>query len=75
MADRFAIRPDRLGLSVHDIWKGETAVVEKERLPSLRLDDAKEWAIRLNRMERGGDRGPNPPPLDGDPLMFYICSK
>ena len=56
MADRFAIRADRLGFSVYDIWTGETAVVEKERLAGLRSDDANEWAIRLSRMERGGDR-------------------
>jgi len=56
MADRFAIRADRRGFSVYDTWTGETAVVEKERLAGLRRDEAKERAIYLNRMERGGDR-------------------
>jgi hypothetical protein len=55
--DRFAIRADRLGFSVYDVWTGETAVVQKQRLAALQSEEAGEWVLRLNRMERGGDRG------------------
>jgi hypothetical protein len=56
MAERFVIRPDREGLSVHDIWKGEVAVIAMAPQDGFVREDAEHTADPLNRHDDTGDR-------------------
>jgi hypothetical protein len=53
--DRFAIRPDRTGWSVYEIWTGEVAVIALVPQTGLSEEDAAHTAALLNRRARGGD--------------------
>jgi hypothetical protein len=54
--DRFAIRRDRAGWTVYDIWTGEPAVLAMAPQTGLSEEDAQHTAALLNRRARGGDR-------------------
>jgi hypothetical protein len=56
MLRRYAIRPDRGGFSVFDIWTGEVAVVAMVPLNQLSRRDAEKGAELLNRRSERGDR-------------------
>jgi hypothetical protein len=56
MAERFVIRPDRVGYSVCDLWTGEAAVIGMVPQTGLSHDDAEHTAALLNRRAEGGDR-------------------
>jgi len=54
---RYAVRPDRVGFSVFDLWTGEAAVLAMVPQTGLSPEDAEHTADLLNRRARGGDRG------------------
>lgn len=54
--DRFAIRRDRTGWTVFEVWTGEPAVIALVPQTGLSEEDARHTADLLNRRARGGDR-------------------
>jgi hypothetical protein len=56
MLRRYAIRRDRQGFSVFDVWTGEVAVIAMTPLNQLSRPDAEEAAKLLNRRAGRGDR-------------------
>jgi hypothetical protein len=54
--DRFALRRDRTGWTVYEVWTGEAAVIAMVPQTGLSQDDAQHTAALLNRRARGGDR-------------------
>jgi hypothetical protein len=54
--DRFALRRDRTGWTVYEVWTGEPAVIALVPQNGLSQDDAEHTAALLNRRARGGDR-------------------
>jgi hypothetical protein len=56
MIQRFVIRPDSQGFSVHDVWTGEAAVIAMTPQTGLSAEDAAHTAELLNRRASGGDR-------------------
>ncbi|HEY0438258.1 MAG TPA: hypothetical protein VGC92_16570 [Phenylobacterium sp.] len=56
MTNRFAVRPDRQGFSVFDVWTGEPAVIAMTPQTELSRQDADHTAELLNKRARQGDR-------------------
>lgn len=56
MENRFATRPDPEGVSVYDVWTGQTVVIAMAPQDGLSREDADQTAEMLNRRARGGDR-------------------
>jgi len=54
--DRFALRPDRSGWTVYEVWTGEPAVIAMVSQTGLSEEDAQHTADLLNRRSRNGDR-------------------
>jgi hypothetical protein len=54
--DRFAIRRDRAGWTVFEVWTGEAAVIAMVPQDALSEEDARHTADLLNRRARAGDR-------------------
>lgn len=55
-ANRFAIRRDREGWSVYEIFTGEAAVIALTPQTGLSQEDAQHTADLLNTRARRGDR-------------------
>ena len=53
---RFALRRDRSGWTVYEIWTGEAAVIAMTPQTGLTQEDAQHTADLLNRRARNGDR-------------------
>jgi hypothetical protein len=54
--DRFAVRRDRTGWTVYEVWTGEPAVIALVPQTGLSEGDAQHTATLLNRRAKGGDR-------------------
>jgi len=54
--NRFALRPDRSGFTVYELWTGEPAVIAMVPQTGLSEEDAQHPADLLNRRSRNGDR-------------------
>ena len=53
---RFALRPDRRGWTVYEVWTSEPAVIALVPQAGLSEEDAQHTADLLNRRSRNGDR-------------------
>jgi hypothetical protein len=54
--NRFALRPDRRGWTVYEVWTSEPAVIAPVPQTGLSELDAQPTADLLNRRVRAGDR-------------------
>ena len=54
--ERFALRRDRTGWTVYEVWTGEPAIIALVPQTGLSEEDAQHTAGLLNRRARGGDR-------------------
>ena len=54
--DRFALRRDRTGWTVYEVWTGEPVVIAMILQTGLSEADAQHTADLMNRRARGGDR-------------------
>lgn len=52
---RFAVRPDRSGFTVYEIWTGEPVVLAMDPQVGLSEIDAQHTADLMNRRAAGGD--------------------
>jgi hypothetical protein len=53
---RFAIRPDRSGYTVYEVWTGQPVVLAMDPQTGLSEIDAQHTADLMNRRAQGGDR-------------------
>ena len=54
--DRFALRRDRTGWTVFEVWTGEPEVIAMIPQDGLSEEDARHTAELLNQRARSGDR-------------------
>lgn len=54
--DRFALRRDRTGWTVYEVWTGEPVVIAMVSQMGLSEADAQHTADLMNRRARRGDR-------------------